>query len=176
MFCKDVPKRIVALFTSLQLSLELLFNLQINSKKGFGKEKMKYDLIKSVFCWICSVIVNLLGGWDIWLASLVFLMATDIVVGIVKSILCKSDKSPSGGLSSQSMFRGGIKKILILILIAIGTALDEIIEPGNTFIRSSVAGYYIANEMISIFENIGACGVPLPEIFYKVLDILKKKL
>lgn len=135
---------------------------------------MKYDLIKSIFCWICGVLVNLLGGWDIWLASLVFLMATDIVVGIVKSILCKSDKSPSGGLSSQSMFRGGIKKILILILIAIGTALDEIIEPGNAFIRSSVAGYYIANEMISIFENIGACGVPLPGIFYKVLDILKK--
>lgn len=132
------------------------------------------ELIKGVFCWIGGIIIHSLGGWDIWLTSLVFLMATDIVAGIIKSFLCKSDKSRSGGLSSQSMFHGGIKKLLILLMVAIGTRLDEIITPDNTYIRSAVAAYYIANELVSVFENIGACGVPLPKIFFKVLDILKK--
>ena len=62
--------------------------------------------------------MNLLGGWDIWLSSLVFLMAADIIVGLIKAFLCKSDKSVSGGLNSASMFKGGLKKILIFFIIA----------------------------------------------------------
>ncbi len=135
---------------------------------------MKDNLIKSFLCWFSGVIVNIFGGWDVWLMTLFFFMIVDIVVGIAKAVLCKSDKSASGGLNSQVMFRGGIKKILIFILIAIGTALDEIVEPGNTYIRSAVASYYIANEMLSILENVGACGVPLPKVLYNVLDVLKK--
>ena len=72
------------------------------------------------------------------------------------------------------MFRGGIKKMLILVMIAIGTMLDGIIAPDETYIRSVVAGYYIANESLSILENIGACGVPLPKFLFNVLDALKK--
>ena len=132
------------------------------------------ETIKCALCWIGGIIINRLGGWDIWLASLVFMMATDIVVGVIKAIVCKSDKSKSGGLSSQSMFLGGMKKILILALVAIGTSLDEIITPGNTYIRSAVTAYYITNELVSIFENIAACGLPLPKLFFKVLDVLKK--
>lgn len=48
----------------------------------------------------------------------------------------------------------------ILLLVALGTVLDNIITPSNTFIRSMIVSYYIANESLSILENIGACGVP----------------
>lgn len=136
---------------------------------------MKKEVIKATIISIGSFIVNLLGGWDIWLTSLMILMVTDIIVGIVKSLLCRSDKSLNGGLSSTSMFRGSIKKILILIMVALATILDKIITPGNTYIRSTVVGYYIANESLSIIENIGACGIPLPKTFFKVLDTLKNK-
>ena len=135
---------------------------------------MKIELIKGTICCIGGFIVNRLGGWDIWLSSLLFLMVIDIIIGVVKSILCKSDKSVSGGLNSRSMFEGGIKKVLVLILIAVGTILDKVIAPDNTYIRSAIAGYYIGNEMISILENIGACGIPLPSIFYKIIDVLTK--
>ena len=102
------------------------------------------------------------------------MMATDIIVGIVRAFLGKSDKSKNGGISAQSMFRGGIRKILIFLMIALGTLLDEIIAPSEAYIRSAVVCYYAANEMVSILENIGACGIPLPKIFNKVLDIIRK--
>lgn len=132
-------------------------------------------VIKSICCIIGGFIVNLLGGWDIWLASLVFLMIADIIAGLIKSFLCKSDKSISGGLNSASMFKGGLKKLLIFFLIALATVLDMIVTPENAYIRCAVTGYYIANEGLSIIENIGACGVPLPKIFYSVFDVLKQK-
>lgn len=128
---------------------------------------------KYIFSTIAGIIVNLLGGWDIWLASMIVLMAADVIVGVIKAVMNRSEKSKSGGLSSKSMFLGGLKKILILILIALGALLDLIVSPGNQYIRSTVAGYYIANETISILENVAACGVPLPQVLYSALDVLK---
>ena len=132
------------------------------------------DIAKCVFSTVAGAVVNLLGGWDAWLTSLVILMLIDIIVGLIKSIMQRSDKSKSGGLNSTSMFRGGIKKILILLLVALGALLDQVISPEEMYIRSAVAGYYIANESLSILENAAACGIPLPKVLYSALDILKK--
>lgn len=136
---------------------------------------MKKDIIKGGICLVGGMVIDLLGGWDIWLTSLIFLIVSDVIVGMIKAMLCKSDKSQSGGLSSASMFRGGVKKILILIMIALATLLDSVIIPEDSYIRSAVAAYYIANEALSVIENIGACGVPLPKFLYKILDSLKNK-
>lgn len=134
---------------------------------------MKKYVSKGIIGTIFSCIIEFLGGWDTWLTSLIILMVADIVVGIIKSFLCKSDKSPSGGLSSKSMFRGGIKKFLILFLVVLGNILDSVISPVNNYVRCAVIGYYIANESLSIPENIGLCGIPLPKFLYSVLDSLK---
>lgn len=133
------------------------------------EEKFKY-----LVCLISSVIVNFLGGWDAWLAALITVIILDILTGIIKAILMHSNKSESGGLSSSSMFRGGIKKLFILLMVALGTVLDSIISPDNVFIRIMVVSYYIANESLSILENVGACGIPLPKVLYKILDSLKE--
>lgn len=133
-------------------------------------ERLKY--------WICMVgcvLIRLLGGWDIWLTSLFTVIVLDIITGIIKATLNRSDKSWSGGLNSSSMFRGGVKKISILIMVALGTVLDGIIVPNEVFIRVMIVSYYIANESLSILENIGICGVSLPKALYKVLDLLKDK-
>ena len=71
------------------------------------------------------------------------------------------------------MFEGGIKKIFILLLVALATVLDTIISPNDTYIRIMVVSYYIANESLSILENIGVCGIPLPQFLYSVLDSLR---
>lgn len=133
-------------------------------------EKVKYTV-----CILGSMLIKLLGGWDIWLASLFTVMVLDIITGIIKAILICSDKSQSGGLSSASMFKGGVKKISIILMVALGTVLDNIISPNELFIRVMIVTYYIANESLSMLENVGACGVPLPKALYKVLDSLKSK-
>lgn len=132
------------------------------------------EKIKLGISFTAGLIVNFLGGWDMWLAALLTVIVLDILTGILKAILMRSNKSESGGLSSVSMFRGGIKKIFILLMVALGTVLDSIISPDNVFIRIMIVSYYIANESLSILENIGACGLPLPNTLYQILDNLKK--
>ena len=129
------------------------------------------EKIKLLVSFIFSIIIKMLGGWDIWLMALITVMILDILTGLIKAILMRS--SESGGLSSASMFRGGIKKVFILLMVALGTVLDIIISPDDVFIRIMVVSYYIANESLSILENVGACGVPLPKVLYKILDSLK---
>ncbi len=131
------------------------------------------DKIKYIVCVIASVTVKLLGGWDLWLGALFTVIGIDVLTGIIKSILMHSNKSESGGLSSVSMFRGGIKKIFIMLMVALGTVLDTILSPNEEYIRIMVVSYYIANESLSILENVGACGVPLPKALYRILDSLK---
>ena len=124
---------------------------------------------------IGSVVIKLLGEWDIWLTSLCTVMILDIITGLLKAILLRSDKSSKGGLSSSSMFKGGFKKISIILMVALGTVLDSIITPNDVYIRVMIVSYYIANESLSILENIGACGVPLPKALYKIVDSIKDK-
>ena len=131
------------------------------------------EKIKLLVSFIFSIIIKMLGGWDIWLMALITVMILYILTGLIKAILMRSNKSESGGLSSASMFRGGIKKVFILLMVALGTVLDIIISPDDVFIRIMVVSYYIANESLSILENVGACGVPLPKVLYKILDSLK---
>ncbi|MDD6266250.1 MAG: phage holin family protein [Clostridia bacterium] len=131
------------------------------------------EKIKLLVSFIFSIIIKVLGGWDIWLMSLLTVMFLDILTGLIKAILMRSNKSESGGLSSASMFHGGIKKVFILLMVALGTVLDTIISPEDVFIRIMVVSYYIANESLSILENVGASGVPLPKVLYKILDSLK---
>lgn len=129
--------------------------------------------IKYILCFVSSIVVDALGGWDIWLTALITTICLDILTGIIKSLLMKSNKTLSGGLNSKSMFEGGIKRIFGLLLVALVTVLDTIISPDDTYIRVMVVSYYIANESLSILENIGACGIPLPQFLYSILDSLK---
>lgn len=169
-FCK-YSKCFYAMLTLPFCNTSLAFDQRVRKGRRFFNEKGSFVGDNLLHQWF---FLNLLGGWDVWLASLMSLMATDIIVGIIKSLLCRSDKSESGALNAASMFRGGVKKILILVVIALATLLDEVIIPGSTNIRSVTAGYYIANEALSVIENIGACGVPLPKVFFRVVDSLKK--
>ena len=73
------------------------------------------------------------------------------------------------------MFHGGLRKILILVIVAVSVVLDHTLLPGQSTIRDVVCGYYIAEEALSILENAGACGVKLPGILLKTLEQLKEK-
>ena len=76
-------------------------------------------------------------------------------------------------LSSEVGFKGIAKKVLILLIVAVGNIVDMYVLDGGAVCRSTVIGFYLANEGISIFENAGNIGIPLPKKIVSVLKQLK---
>ncbi len=114
-----------------------------------------------------------LGGWNDVLTILIIFMLVDYVLGVVCAISNKSLKTENGGLSSKAGFNGLLRKGLMFLVVFLGAKLDTVI--GSNFIMEAVVIAYILNETISIIENLGILGVPIPSIINKVIDILKKK-
>lgn len=127
--------------------------------------------MKEFFCWILStidfIIIYLLGGWDIALQCLVVAIALDYVSGIMKAFVAKT-------LSSKIGFQGILRKIGLLVIVMLAVLVDKV--TGNTgAIRTLVIYYFVANEGLSILENLGQAGVPIPPAIKKALKALRKE-
>ena len=121
-----------------------------------------------------SVIANLFGGWDDALTTLLIFMVIDYVSGlIVAGIFKKSPKTDTGALESKAGWKGLCRKGMTLLFVLIAYRLDLTI--GTSYIRDAVIIAFIANETISLVENAGLMGVPLPAVITKAVDILQKK-
>lgn len=127
-------------------------------------------LIGVIGGWIASM----LGGWDSALATLLIFMAVDYVTGlIVAGVFHKSQKSASGALESRAGWKGLCRKGAILLVVLVAYRLDVTI--GSDYIRNAVIIAFIANETISIVENAGLMGVPIPAAITRAIEILKEK-
>ena len=123
---------------------------------------------------IGGVIASLFGGWDAGLATLVMFMAIDYVSGlVVAGVFHNSKKTSSGALESKAGWKGLCLKGMSLLFVLIAYRLDLAI--GSNYIRDAVIIGFIVNETISIVENAGLMGVPLPEVINKAIDILTSK-
>lgn len=101
-------------------------------------------------------------------------MVVDYITGlIVAGVFKKSGKSKSGALSSQAGWRGLAKKGVTLLIVAVACQLDNI--TGSEFIRNATIIGFMANEVISIVENAGLMGIPIPGVITKAIEILKSK-
>ena len=121
-----------------------------------------------------SVIANLFGGWDDALTTLLIFMVIDYVSGlIVAGIFKKSPKTDTGALESKAGWKGLCRKGMTLLFVLIAYRLDLTI--GTSYIRGAVIIAFIANETISLVENAGLMGVPLPAVITKAVDILQRK-
>lgn len=132
--------------------------------------------MKSIICSTCGVIggfiTYIVGGWDMAILTLLIFMAIDYITGlIVAGIFHKSKKTASGGLNSKIGFLGLAKKVVVFLLIIVAQLLDLIL--GIDFVRNSVIIAFITNEVISIIENAGLMGVPMPKVIHKALDLLQ---
>jgi toxin secretion/phage lysis holin len=117
---------------------------------------------------------KMLGGWDDSLTTLLIFMGIDFVLGlIVAAVFHKSNKSENGALDSRASLKGLIKKGMILLIVLVAAQLDIMI--GSNFIRDGVVIAFIANETISIIENAGIMGVPIPAVITNAIDILQRK-
>lgn len=120
------------------------------------------NYIKLIGGGITAIVTYLLGGFDVALIVLLIFISMDYLTGVICGIANKE-------LSSETGFKGLLKKVLILCIVAVAHLVGYV--TGIAEIRSFVIGFYIANEGISILENIGNLGIPLPS---KLISILKQ--
>ena len=133
---------------------------------------------KSIFLTIVGTVGSLMasffGGWTESLTTLLIFMLIDYATGlIVAGVFHKSQKTASGALESRAGFKGLCRKGAILLFVLIGYRLD--LAVGTTYIRDAVCIAFIANELISIVENAGLMGLPIPAVITKAIDVLKSK-
>lgn len=123
---------------------------------------------------IGSVISELFGGWTSAMTTLVIFMLIDYITGIlVASVFKKSNKTEDGGLESKAGWKGLIRKFSTLLIVLISIRLDIIFN--TTIISNCVVFTFLANELLSLLENVGLMGIPLPSVLTEVISVLNKK-
>lgn len=126
------------------------------------------DVLRIAAAGIGGIATYIWGPWDALIIALVAMVAIDYITGIIKAAM-------QGKLSSLVGFKGLLKKVAIFLLVAVGVMVDKIIPATNEAVRNAVIFFYIANEGLSILENAGELGLPLPAALKKSLEKMKDK-
>lgn len=131
--------------------------------------------MKNEVCTIIGIvggaIATAFGGWD---TALVTFMAIDYITGLmVAGIFHTTPKTESGALESLAGWKGLCRKGVTLLVVLVACQLDKVM--GSSFIRNAAIIGFMANEAISIIENAGLMGVPIPETITQAVDVLRKK-
>ena len=124
--------------------------------------------IKGAAAAIGGIAAYIWGGWDPLIIVLVAMVSIDYITGVINAGL-------QHGLSSQVGFKGLLKKIVIFMIVAVGTLIDRIIPATNAAVRMAVCMYYIANEGLSILKNAAEMGLPLPSALKRVLGQIRRE-
>lgn len=124
------------------------------------------EVINSISSLVITTLIYLLGGMDIALTCLLIAIVLDYVSGIIKAYETKE-------LSSKIGARGIVKKVAILIVIMLAVLVDRATGESGA-IRTLVIYYFVANEGLSIIENLAKAGVPIPKKLRDALKTLKK--
>ena len=125
-----------------------------------------FGLLGSALCWA-------FGGWDAALKALVICMAVDYISGsMVALVFHNSRKSESGSYNSAYGLKGLCKKCLMLLFVIVAVQADNLI--GGDFVRDAVYIGFATNEILSIVENLGLAGVPMPQAVVQALEQLQK--
>lgn len=114
---------------------------------------------------IMGAITYLLGGWDTFIIVLLILMVLDYITGILKGLYNKE-------LSSQTGFKGIIKKVSILIIVSLAVMCEKI---GIPAVREMTIIFFVVNEGLSILENTSQMGLPIPEQIKNALLQIREK-
>ena len=123
--------------------------------------------INNVFSVILTTFIYLLGGIDIALQSLLIVIVIDYLTGIASAIYNKE-------LSSKMGFKGIIKKFSYLLVVALSVVIDKLLGQSG-LIRSLVIYFFVANDGLSIIENMAKMNVKLPQKLIDALEQIKKK-
>ena len=124
-------------------------------------------LISDILSVILTTTVYLLGGFDIAIQSLLIVIVIDYLTGIGSAIYNKE-------LSSKTGFKGIIKKFCYLLVVALSVVIDNLLGQSG-LIRSLVIYFFVANDGLSIIENMAEMNIKLPQKLIDALEQIKKK-
>ena len=116
---------------------------------------------------VATFFTYVFGSLDLALQVLIVFMILDYGTGVLYAFL-------NNQLNSEVGFKGLVKKMMILVVLIIGVMVDRILGTGNWVFRTLVAYFYIANEGISLLENVGNIGIPIPNKLRNALEQLNK--
>lgn len=136
--------------------------------------KVCYYTVLAAIAAAGATIAEALGGWDTALQTLVILMAIDYATGILCALVWKrSPKTKDGTFESLASLKGLIRKGAVLLVVLIATRLDLLMN--TDFTRLMVIMFFVANDGLSIIENLGIMGVPMPQVIRDAFALLRKK-
>ena len=128
---------------------------------------MKENIFEVIIAFLGTGFVYLLGGIDVAMACLLIAIALDYISGLIKAYVTKT-------LSSKIGLRGILKKVGVLLVVMLAVLIDRV--AGETgAIRTLVIYYFVANEGLSVVENLAQADVPIPQSIKKALKALKKE-
>ena len=134
--------------------------------------------MKETICGVIGVIgaaiASVFGGWNSALTTLLIFMCIDYISGmVVAAVFHASNKSDDGTLNSNAGWKGLAKKCMALLFVLVAHRLD--LAMGTTYIKDGVTIAFIVNELLSVTENAGLMGVPIPAVVTDAIEVLKKK-
>jgi toxin secretion/phage lysis holin len=121
--------------------------------------------LKTIIAFGGAAASYLFGGWSLLLQILLAFVIIDYITGVIASGI-------EGKLSSQIGLKGIAKKVFIFVMVAVAHLVDTAIGDAHLF-RDATIFFYLANEVISILENTGRVGLPVPEILQQAIEVLK---
>lgn len=113
-----------------------------------------------------GVLTTLLGGWDMALEILLIVMVLDYITGVASAFKQKT-------VSSSEGYMGLLKKASIFVIIILAAQIDRMIGNTNQVFRNCTAFFFVANDALSILENVGELGVSLPAFLKSALIKLR---
>ena len=126
-----------------------------------------FGLLGSALCWA-------FGGWDAAMTALVICMSVDYISGsLVALVFHNSRKSETGAYNSAYGLKGLCKKCLMLLFVLTAVQMDKLM--GADYVRDAVCIGFCVNEVLSITENLGLAGVPMPQAVTKALEQLQNR-
>ncbi len=137
---------------------------------------MNFSSIKVMICTLAgmtgSFLTKLFGGWTEDIITLLIFMSVDFAMGLILAGVFKnSSKSQTGALDSHAGWEGLCKKGIIILFVLIAHRLDLLLD--TDYIKTAAVIGFIINESISIIENAGLMGIPLPDVVSRAIEILR---
>jgi len=133
------------------------------------------NIILTVLSGTGAFIATALGGWDMALQALLAVMVIDIITGLLVALVWKkSGKTETGAVDSRAMLKGLCRKFVMVCIVFLSWQIDQ--STGmNGVLRTGTILFFTGNEGISIVENVGIMGVPLPSVIKNAFEQLRKK-
>lgn len=123
--------------------------------------------LNAIISVVCTTFVWLIGGCDVALACLITAIVIDYISGLIKAYITKT-------LSSSIGFKGILKKVAVLLVVMLAVLVDRV-TVNNGAIRTLVIYYFVANEGLSVLENLALAGLPIPKTLKNALKVIKKE-